>query len=358
MSRRRRSGFTLIELLMVIAIISIMVSLLLPAVQRAREAASRLRCSSNMRQIGTAFYTFADAKNSLPTSGVGFDLGNASTTGETLAAYTLFDNVSTFTAILPFIEHQDIYQTLNLLLCPTNPIRSKAGVDSYGYGMTDYMPIVATTIATPNTTPASTATSNWAQASTYLPKVTDLGALQYRPPATNISRGYGVGQTRLTDIQDGLSNTIGVVEDVGRSEFFYSPLFPDNSGATDLPSNAPAYGTGTRARATYRWAEPLSAGFVSGPPGATYAMSNVKIINNSNQRFGGGTAITVSATQPSCGWSNTNCGPADEPFSFHGGGVNCLFMDASVRYIRDEIDVGTFRSMLTANEGVPYSYAE
>ena len=149
----KRRGFTLIELLTVIAIISILVSLLLPAVQRAREVANRLRCSSNMRQLGIALHTHESARGTFPTGGVSFDS----------AGNTLFDTISTFTALLPYIEQDTVYQqmdttqnynatvankaaaktSISILLCPTNPIRSRSGLDSLGYGLSDYMPTSA-----------------------------------------------------------------------------------------------------------------------------------------------------------------------------------------------------------------------
>ena len=87
---RTRAGFTLIELLVVIAIIAVLVGLLLPAVQRVREAAARTQCTNNMKQLGLAFHNFHDVNNALPVE------------GET-------QQVSFYTYLLPYIEQSALY---------------------------------------------------------------------------------------------------------------------------------------------------------------------------------------------------------------------------------------------------------
>ncbi|TWU15020.1 Type II secretion system protein G precursor [Novipirellula galeiformis] len=106
--RKVRRGFTLVELLVVIAIIGVLVGLLLPAVQSAREAARRMQCSNNLKQIGLALHNYADAHKKFPAStrGYGGCVGNA-VNGE-------IKNMNGLVALLPFIEQQSVYEQFNL----------------------------------------------------------------------------------------------------------------------------------------------------------------------------------------------------------------------------------------------------
>src|SRR5690242_1958969 len=103
----RRSGFTLIELLVVLAIISILMGLLLPAVQKVREAAARIQCASNLKQIGLAAHHYADAHGVLPPG----QLGPYPDIGMGLPPITT-QFVGAFVYLLPFIEQDNTYRQL------------------------------------------------------------------------------------------------------------------------------------------------------------------------------------------------------------------------------------------------------
>lgn len=326
--RGGRAGFSLVELLVVIAIIAVLVALLIPAVQKVREAAARTQCTNNMKQMGLALHSFNDRNGKFPTSGECVD---AAGTG------TGFDLQSTFTLILPYIEAGDIYDRYDInmpyngsavniavaqtviptYLCPTNPARPSSGRDSLGYGYTDYMPVAYTDI-----------------------NIVDVSVGQsVRLPSgsTRSPGGLRMGGCTAGDITDGLSKTIAIMESVGRSETFNTQKYPDPAGFDLLPK-------GSTFRNAWRWAEPDSGNGVSGPPGAKYGDANLRIINNTPQPFGG---------TPARPWTTNNCGPNDEPFSFHGGGCNVVFMDGHVSFIRETITPWALRHLITPNEGIP-----
>ncbi len=474
---RTRRGFTLIELLVVIAIIGILVALLLPAIQKAREAAARTQCSNNMRQIGVALNTYHDVYKCFPSSGEVVDSTSANGSytpfGRGVGSVTNFNIHSMFTLILPYVEHQDLYNAIDLTvpynsprqpfnqntaldnpfkknistyICPTNPIRPKTGVDASGYGYTDYLPIAYVDIADPsNALNLQTTLSTTPGAPQGLVRYNgDSGPLKYRFPGALSLKNYGgfytsaneangkdidstgaaapsgdpgftagpvVGSgwnpntqpTATTyvykkfstfwrtidnvnyipsrraiggegptvgDIIDGLSQTAIMVEDVGRSELYVTQRYPDPIGLTTAVTYTGSYNPqseltqtlsgGTYYRAAWRWAEPDTGSGISGPPGLYFSdnPTYVKVINNSAKPFGGGTASTVNigAGTYACGWANNNCGPNDEAYSFHANGCNVVFGDATVRFVRDDIDPVTFRRMCTPNEQVAYSY--
>jgi len=423
-TRRTRQGFTLIELLVVIAIIGILVALLLPAIQKAREAAARTQCLNNMKQMGIALHAHHDAYRCFPASGE-----SLRSDGQDTAFYT----TSLFTWLLPNVEQNDAYRAFTdytlpynwatnistnagmsmipTYLCPSNPIRPKNGLDSLGYGYCDYMPIAYTNL-NPNPIPgnnmylngtktnppgtgvgipfnSTTAIGRWPgglcavyvdntpgfaasignftdSAGTTVTLIDEPGKPQFvidfsiTNPSLNHLKSGKLGPS-ASQIPDGLSNVICMTEDVGRVEAFPTPSYTDPVGQNIPATNLIAAG-GKLARASWRWAEPDTANGVSGPNGKTGSPNppvgnkNAKVINNYPLPIGG--PINDPNPVNNCPWTVANCGPNDEAFSFHNAGCNCLWMDGSARFVRDDIDIGVFFRLVCPLDGKATGYNE
>lgn len=288
----------MIELLVVIAIIAILVGLLLPAIQKVREAAARTKCLNNMKQVSLAIHSYESAKRKLPVAGEYL----APSTGST--AHTIH---SFHTYILPYIEQGAIAKRIDytqpynsgtnaavfrgvfvpIFTCPTNPARS-VDQDAQGYYATDI------------------ATAPYVQ----IPKTTG--------PRLETALGHPTGR-KIAQIIDGTSNSIAFYEDVGRNESMTASRY------TDPVDGQP--------RRFWRWGEPDNASGLSGQ------------INNCWPNLS-------NPNDPVCPWSVHDVGHNNEPFSFHdGGGAHFGFCDGSARFMSDEINELTLRSLATFNGG-------
>jgi prepilin-type N-terminal cleavage/methylation domain-containing protein len=128
-----RIGFTLIELLVVIAIIGVLIALLLPAVQKVREAANRIQCANNLKQMGLAIHNFHDTYNRFPTQG-GWWCHGISYNQDGTPHSLKYQQASWGFQILPFIEQQPLYNTLDTVPFNSTPYTSPPSVNTAPMG--------------------------------------------------------------------------------------------------------------------------------------------------------------------------------------------------------------------------------
>jgi prepilin-type N-terminal cleavage/methylation domain-containing protein/prepilin-type processing-associated H-X9-DG protein len=353
----RRHGFTLIELLVVIAIIAVLIGLLLPAVQKVREAAARTKCQNNLKQIGLAIHNYESSYGSLPPAIVN---SSTSTVLPGLENYLLptpigariYSNQGFLAILLPFIEQANVlaqgaggYDTHRDYDDPRNQPASATRIPIYECPSSTSDHIV-------NPNPIS------GQA-TFLPAVADYmavtrsnnnanvwAAFGLTAPSTNTSdiafKGVLADNTRtpITTIPDGLSNTLMTGESSARHEgWFRGQKYADSSGA----SNAACAGSGASWGVRGAWAQNsnniVCAGTLTranpitttcpGKPGATTAASDIT------------SAIAVNA------WNQ------GELYSFHPGQVMVGFGDGSVRSLRDSISLPTLMKLAARGDGYP-----
>jgi prepilin-type N-terminal cleavage/methylation domain-containing protein/prepilin-type processing-associated H-X9-DG protein len=311
---RRRSGFTLIELLVVIAIIAVLIALLLPAVQSAREAARRIQCVNNAKQIGLAMHNYAGANNVLPAAEMQFlGLANGS-------------NFSAMSQALAYMEQANLYNAINFSLFDVDPANSTAMVTSISG--------LICPSDTYNPSPTFGAQTNYMadmgsgivwQSSLFAPNQT------LQPPNGVF---YGNSATRFAEITDGLSNT----------GFYSERVIGDATTAIISPLADVFFDPGA----------PLT------PDDAMAQCQALNINNPANQipmimgvPWIDGQHITLHVTTPntrSCGFFIVNRAVMP-PSSYHPGGVNLLTGDGSVRFIKNSINLQTWRALGTRNGG-------
>jgi prepilin-type N-terminal cleavage/methylation domain-containing protein/prepilin-type processing-associated H-X9-DG protein len=358
----RRNGFTLIELLVVIAIIAVLIGLLLPAVQKVREAAARMSCTNKLKQLGLAAMNYESTYSLLPHNAITknnsqqpyipWSAGTVPAPGNTSGTQ---GRCSGFIPLLPYVEQGNfaplytfnvdwsdpmnanvIAQKFILFRCPSSP-----AADTISYA-TSYISGGNNSFAPPSAPGAKTnvlggkvypTTNNSLPTTGYVSDYAPIAQVKTSKDANGAEIAYtntlvatahnnGVpskgalrqnGGTRITEITDGTSNTTLYSEAGGRDKQWF--------------------GDGT------------SGNLPDGTTGPIWADSDNRITVTGTNNEGHDTATTAGTCAINC--NNLN----GDVFSFHTGGANVGFADGSVHFITQSVSIQTLSALVTKAGG-------
>lgn len=293
-----RNGFTLIELLVTMAIIAVLIALLLPAVQQAREAARRSQCANNVKQIGLAMHNYES------------QFGMFATSTRPIPAQSVGKQAAALTRILPFLEQNGVFQQYNFNVnwfdnpnpsaiqtqmsafhCPSTPNGDRMD--------TKVITVGAVTFAGPR---ACADYAPWEGVGTLL---TGTGLVDPQSQASPSVLQVNFNQCRIADILDGTSSTIFIGEDAGRPKWYIrGGVAP---GGTILP------GAG--------WADDEQDFFLHG--------------------------AQADAMASSPGPCAVNCHNDGELYSFHTGVANVLYADGHAKFLAANTDIRVVARLIT-----------
>jgi len=347
MTRKHRKGFTLIELLVVIAIIGVLIALLLPAVQAAREAARRSQCTNNLKQMALAAHNYHSALGTFPAGSTMAYNADQPSTGQ-----TTWGVWSAHAMLLPYLEQNPVYQAMNFSLTCW---------PGYGYGGYANATAFNTKLATFICPSDGTDTTSWGE-----PLLNN-----YYGSQGTTTDPWQVGSTgmfanraayRESTVKDGLSNTIifsealvgsdvvgtkyrdGVTGTSDTTAAVLNPVVVAGGTLTLLPvvqtalQNCNAAFTGSTTNHTW------NKGWRWGPSSPGLTLFNTIVTPNSNQ-------YQWSACRIGCPGCGIDFGNFINANSGHPGGVNVGMADGSVKFIKESIAANIWWSLGTKAGG-------
>jgi prepilin-type N-terminal cleavage/methylation domain-containing protein/prepilin-type processing-associated H-X9-DG protein len=355
---RARKGFTLIELLVVIAIIAVLIGLLLPAVQKVREAAARSSCSNNLKQIGLALHNYANTNGSLPPAS---QVPYANVNDDSNNDYRCPFGPNWAVLILPALEQDNLYNLANPTSYPgvavthTTKLSKFAGTYPFGYNES-WRVVGSMTVKTflcpsdpnnsnpftdPNTNPPAGgwARGNYGVTAGYEDYDHQNGGASYQTSAAGIPQQNGMVSSpvmsanygaRITDIKDGTANTIMVAE----LRAGLSSIDPRGVWAMGFSGSSIVNG----GRASYN---PTPNNLIGG------------VAADGGDELQNGAAYcspAIAAQGMGCTTGGTIMTSAQSR-SLHTGGVNCCFADGSVHFVKNSVSQLTWVQLLSKNDG-------
>jgi prepilin-type N-terminal cleavage/methylation domain-containing protein len=323
---KRNQAFTLVELLVVIAIIGVLVALLLPAIQAAREAARRSQCINNLKQMGLTVQNYHDAHKKVPVS--------ARPVGLTTAP-----RIAAITHLLPYMEQTNLRQQFDLtknwshadnrnavnthiptLQCPSDP-ESPTRFD----GVPENSPWLPEVSSPTAYSPTVWVDKRLADQNFVDKTLVDGNGLALDQPGIMEYNNVNVSFKYVTD---GLSNTILMAESAGRPHRYFK-----GTGNGDLTTSRVNSGG---------WCRPASDILVQGWNTGTDQPIGIAAINATN----GEDIVLIGYPHPVLSTFGTG-----QPYSFHAGVNNHVFGDGSVRSISEDIDIREYARLVTRDGG-------